>query len=464
VSRPISKWAMRTILTCLVIALSVLLALAWFSSRDRRVPSAQTGEGAAQGLPAVSVTADTPSSVDRTAVSAQDGESDGGTQSSSPRATLLVRCRSESGADLPGIRVSLFRAPSNGEEIHAASDPDGLVRFPDLHLGDYLICCADPERKWSVVTEAKGPFPQIPVSVAGDVQVTCTFSAFLVARVRFHGDELIAVATGRHTPGITHAVEASGVVSAESRFAADGRVMPNCDRPIPPDHEFFFRSRADTPAPSLTVRAMTMNHGVVEVSVPIQPVDAAAPPMEVDLRAYPGSAAAQVLFEVRDAAGRDVDIGLITLRAREHAWLRLQCRPNTLRFVPSGLSYSVSVGDFPLAYQMGSEPELVDLRPADVRVVSIPIAIETTFLKPVLTRGGKPLAPDELVWCSVQGDFPPGCRGQAGLLARGGRLPWGAYPNAVFDLVIRTSTREDRVAWPLERARAAPDVLEIEIP
>ncbi|MBX3464787.1 MAG: hypothetical protein KF830_16585 [Planctomycetes bacterium] len=380
------------------------------------------------------------------------------------QATLAVECRSIGGMRLAGIRVSVLGDSGQGDAKTVVSGADGMVRFEGLTEGLHVLCCADPGRRWCLATASTGLFPQMPVTVVGDTKVTCEFVGLLVGRVRFVGDDLLMVATGAHSPGIDLAVETSASLPPASAWGSDGRRVPNCDRPVPSEHEYFFRPQPGAASPHVWVRALTCNHGLVAVQLPIHPVEFDSPPTIVDVRAYPEQAAAQVLFDIRDASSREVDVGLVTLTAREHPWLRLQCRPNKLRSVPSALTYSATIGDFPLIHSVDIHRDLADLRPGDIRVVAVTIGVETRHQRPILTRGGKELPVEELLWCDILGDFGSSCRGGTNFLVCGGRLPSGAYPKFPFTLVLRSASSSHRVRWPVGMAPEDIDDVRIDIP
>lgn len=334
---------------------------------------------------------------------------------------LVVSCHSQSGDALQGIEICIRDASGVRRVGQAITDEGGRATI-QLPVGDYAVSARDPKKTWTCLY-GEGILAR-KVSVLRDTSAELVFEEVYVADVEFVGDEILFVSTGRHSVGLAPALDLQ--LADDPTVDGQGLRRLNCD-PQPTSYTYYFSHGTASSGSSLFVRVYTSRRGRVEVEVPVVSVRNRSM-MRVDLSQRPEAPSSKVTVIVLDMNGLPADIGSVRLQSLSDFVLCLDCRSNLPRSVPGNQTYRVRLGEFPLTWKFP------DLKSLTIGGDGHPHTMTLNLTWPVLRRrirltlSGESIPADEVVRCTVTGDFGANCVGANNYPLMGGSIPLATYP------------------------------------
>lgn len=341
----------------------------------------------------------------------------------------VVRCYSRGdGSPVEGVSVFLMSAESSDLTLVAETDSDGVARFAGVQDGSFCVSLRDPARCWTLVKSSHAP--SMIVSIPTQSEVACEMAQVLVAQIKFVGDELLMVYSGKRSPGLSIARELASVDGPES-WDPDGRLAPVAMKKVPNEYSYYYFSQEIEPpgfAPTVEVIAETLHHGECKFVVQLHPKSEGKESTILDLSECPAVDVSRVLFHVNDYWGNPTDVGYIQLRSHTNEAWPIELRANTEAALPSGFAYSARVGDFPVAWKTDKALNIEMAVAGQLISRSVTLQWPTTLIaNGRITRDGLDVE-NGIMFCTVLGDFQGHGVGARSYPIRNGVLPPGAYP------------------------------------
>jgi len=226
----------------------------------------------------------------------------------------------------------------------------------------------------------------------------------------------------------------------------------DCDQAVPTVYHYYFTAANCRSAELMTEFIVyTKHHGKQVFDVVVARADERPAEIVLDVSAANGPEATAVRFTVRDYNKAQVDVGSIRLASmtKGENW-SLDCRAGQVRFLPAGLPFRVTVGDFPVKWMVSGDLVVTPTGGGGTINKNIDIPWPLARKKPILTLDGVRPSLDTVWWCTVSGEFesherekgirkyPRGVRNYP---IRGGVLPEGHYPVGRINLRIQSLDR-----------------------